>query len=462
MKKKLIAVTLAITLTALAAGPRKLPKPGWNLFSKEQDVQLGREAAAQVEKQYVVVQNKDLTDYINRVGQRLVKRGGLDEYPFYFKVVQDESINAFALPGGPMYVHTGLISAAENEGQLAGVLAHELSHVVLRHGTSQASKAQGLQLIAGLGGALAGGNGGLLGGLAQLGVGLGANSVLLKFSRKAESEADLLGVHTMAKAGYDPIEMAHFFEKIEAEANSGNSRFAEFFSDHPNPGNRVKMVEDEIPYLPKAQYGQNEGDINKMRQIVAGLPKVKKGAGRQGAAAQPQQGGSPQAAVAMPRVDVSSSMTAFQRNGITFGYPSNWQVIDQSQSGATIAPKEGVVASGGGNAIGYGILVNMAQPAAGRVDLTRDTQALIQQISQGNSGMQVASQPQSLTVGGSRALITKLNSTSPFQNTREVDMLLTIDRGSTLQYFVFIAPEPEFARLEPMFQQISRSIQFSR
>ncbi len=143
---------------ALAQAPkRNLPRPGFNLFSKEQDIELGREFARQVEQQYVVVQNRELTDYVNRVGMRLVEKGGLERYPFYFKVVQEDSINAFALPGGPMYVHTGLLRAVENEAQLAGVLAHELSHVVLRHGTNQASKAQFAQLGALLAGGVVGG-----------------------------------------------------------------------------------------------------------------------------------------------------------------------------------------------------------------------------------------------------------------------------------------------------------------
>src|ERR1035437_5724486 len=148
MRKRLMALCLAGAVLALAASQKKLPKPGWNLFSKQQDIELGREYAQQVEKQMTVVSNKELNDYVNRVGMRLVRQGQLDDYPYYFKVVQEDSINAFALPGGPMYVHTGLIKAAENEAQMAGVLAHGLSHVVLRHGTRQATKAQFVTLCA--------------------------------------------------------------------------------------------------------------------------------------------------------------------------------------------------------------------------------------------------------------------------------------------------------------------------
>jgi predicted Zn-dependent protease len=168
-------------------------------------------------------------------------------------VVQDQSINAFALPGGPTYVNTGLILAAENEAQLAGVMAHEIAHVALRHGTNQASKSMGLQLIAGLVGQGVGG-GSLLGQLGQMGIAFGADSVLLKYSRDAERQADLLGARIMSRAGYNPIEMARFFEKLEAQ---GGSRGPEFLSSHPNPGNRVQLVEREIRSLPRGGYGDS-------------------------------------------------------------------------------------------------------------------------------------------------------------------------------------------------------------
>jgi beta-barrel assembly-enhancing protease len=179
-------------------------KPGWNLFSKEQDVQLGREAAAQVEQQMPVVRDAQIQRYIESIGRRLASAPEADRYPYTFKVINDPSINAFALPGGPTYVHTGLIRAAENEAQLAGVMAHEIAHVALRHGTNQASKANIMQIPAMIAGAAVGG-GGLLGQLAQVGVGLGLNGVLLKYSRDAERQADLLGAQMMAHAGYNPL-----------------------------------------------------------------------------------------------------------------------------------------------------------------------------------------------------------------------------------------------------------------
>jgi predicted Zn-dependent protease len=251
----------------------KEPRPGWNLFSKEQDIQLGKEAAAQVEKEFELVQNAELQSYIDTIGRKLTSSKRASDFPYTFKVVSDDSINAFALPGGPMFIHTGLIKAAENEAQLAGVMAHEISHVALRHGTNQASKANLVQLPAMLAGQVAGG--GMLGSLAKVGIGLGANSVLMNYSRGAETQADTNGALIMSDAGYNPLEMARFFEKLQAEGGK-QGRVAEFFSSHPNPGNRVKSVEALIRQLPQKQYTSGDSaNLGRAQAIVNGLPPPK-------------------------------------------------------------------------------------------------------------------------------------------------------------------------------------------
>jgi predicted Zn-dependent protease len=254
-----------VTVLAGAQGPTQF-RAGFNLFSKEQDVQAGKEYAAEVRKQRTVINQPVLSGYVNRVGQRLVNSREAQQsgFPFTFEVVADPSINAFALPGGPMFIQTGLLRAVDNEAQLAGVMGHEMSHVILRHGTNQASKAQLIQLPAVLGSQLAGSS--MVGQLAQLGIGLGANSVILKFSRTAESQADLMGSHLMAEAGYNPIELARFFDKLNAE---GGSHAPQFLSDHPNPENREKAIEQEIQRLPAQNYNYQTGDFARMKQAVA-------------------------------------------------------------------------------------------------------------------------------------------------------------------------------------------------
>ena len=456
MKNRRFLFALALLASLLSpaamaqAKKRNLPRPGFNLFSKEQDIELGREFAKQVEQQFVIVQNQELTDYVNRIGMRLVEKGELEKYPFFFKVVQEDSINAFALPGGPMYVHTGLLRAVENEAQLAGVLAHELSHVVLRHGTNQASKAQFAQLGALLAGAVIGG-GSLTGQLAQLGIGLGANSVLLKYSRNAESDADLLGAYTMAKAGYNPIEMARFFERLEAERKGKTPKLVEIFTaSHPNPGNRVKAIEAQLPYMPRGPYNASEGDLKRVQAAIARLPKAAKpAAAGQGSAPAPLPN-----APKPDRVPVSSRTRAYRGDGFTIQHPDNWRV-SQSQRSVTIAPAEGLVQSH----VGYGVIVNRATLQRA-VNLEKDTQTLIDGLAQQNSNLRAIDQPQRITVGNRRALVTKLSSDSPYAGLREIDVLVTVDLDNELFYVICVAPLPDYPSFEPVFQQMIRSISF--
>src|SRR5688572_8377352 len=292
---------IALLATAGYAQQRQL-RPGWNLVSKEQDIQIGREYASQVQQQVPIVRNAELSGFVERIGRRLAAAPDAGDFPYTFKVVQDKSINAFALPGGPTFTHTGLIAAAENEAQIAGVLAHEIAHVALRHGTNQATKQQLLALPAMLAAQLSGD--GLTGLLAQLGIGLGANSVLLKFSRGAERDADLLGARIMSHAGYNPIEMARFFEKLAA--NSGKPGLLErWLSDHPDPGNRVVAVQEEIRYLPKRNYNADSGQLSQAKRIIAGLPAAPpRRQGTQPGGQQPQ--GDPQA---IPSARPSTQLT---------------------------------------------------------------------------------------------------------------------------------------------------------
>ena len=217
-----------------------------------------------------VINDPVLTAYVSRVGKRLVAAQEATEsgFPFSFEVVADPSINAFALPGGHMFINTGLLKAVDNEAQLAGVMGHEMSHVILRHGTNQASKANLIELPAALAAQMAGKDS-MMGQLAQLGIGLGANSVLLKFSRTAESQADLMGSHLMSEAGYNPMEMAHFFNKLGSPGKGMVGNVAQFMSDHPNPDNRERAIEQEARLLPQQTYGYQTGDFKRMKGVVA-------------------------------------------------------------------------------------------------------------------------------------------------------------------------------------------------
>lgn len=260
---------LAVTALLLASGgyTQTRLKPGFNFFTKEQDIRLGREAAAEIEKQVTIIRHPELNAYLESLGRRLASRPEAGDFPYSFALVHDNTVNAFALPGGPTYVHTGLILAADSEGELAGVMAHEIAHVALRHGTSQVSKANLIAIPAMLASAAIGEQS-LLAKLGQLGVSLGANSLLLKYSRSAEREADLLGTQIMAGAGYDPLEMVRLFEKLEAK---GGARGLEFFSSHPNPGNRRRYVEQEAKLLTRVTNASPVGDFVRIKELTRRL-----------------------------------------------------------------------------------------------------------------------------------------------------------------------------------------------
>lgn len=439
-----LVIFFLVTVGAQAQ-PTQL-KPGWNLFSKEQDVQLGREASSQVEQQMPVVRDSTLQGYVEGIGRKLSESPKAGGYPYTFKVINDPSINAFALPGGPTYVHTGLLKAAENEAQLAGVMAHEIAHVALRHGTNQASKANLLQLPAMLAGAVVG-NGSLLGQLAQVGVGLGLNSVLLKYSRDAEKQADLLGAQLMAEAGYNPIEMSRFFEKLAAQGGGGSSNF---FSSHPDPGDRMKNVEQEVRKLPQRNYTTTgTGRLDDIQSRLGSLPAPPQRTGNSGVVGQ----GDPRP---------SGGFREYRNNAFSISHPGNWEVFgDQGGGAVTIAPRSGLVQDRGGNvSVGYGTMLSVYSPhSQDRANLRRDTSDLIGQLRQSNPAMQASGGQKNARVGGSQGLVTTLYNQSPLGG-REVDLLVTVARPEGLFYMIFIAPEQEFGKLQSVFEQMLRSVRF--
>jgi hypothetical protein len=237
---------LALALSALAWADRTQLKPGWNMFSPQQDVEVGQQVSGDAEKQVLMMKDSRVDNYLNNLGQRLSAHAPGYKFPYTYKAVNDRAINAFALPGGRVYINRGVIETADNEAQLAGVMAHETSHVALRHGTNQASKASAAQVPLGILGGLLGSNS-TGAALAQLGAGFTVNSILLKYSRTDESQADIMGTQILYDSGYDPRAMAQFFEKIQAESKGKNP--VEFFSDHPNPDHRLERVDQEIDQL---------------------------------------------------------------------------------------------------------------------------------------------------------------------------------------------------------------------
>jgi len=267
------ALVLPLLLSSCASRQPGGPiQPGFNMYSPQDDIELGQRASAQILQQVEVVNNRALQEYVAAVGQTLAQQPEAGSFPYKFTLILDDTINAFALPGGPVFIHTGLVKNSDNEAQLAGVLAHEIGHVALRHATNQASKAQIAQLPAVLAGVVIG-DAGVAAQAARLGLDVGLASILLKYSRDAERQSDILGARLMSRAGYNPMEMANFFEKLQAQ---GGSRAPEFLSSHPDPGNRAQAVNEEIAVMPKRNYGQGTGRFQQMRAEVERQPRPRR------------------------------------------------------------------------------------------------------------------------------------------------------------------------------------------
>jgi predicted Zn-dependent protease len=276
-----VAAFMATLMLATTVSAQTRIEPRRNSFTPAQDVQLGREAAAEVRQQLPMLNDRATEAVVEQIGRRLVaaipSRFQQPSFRYSFDVANVREINAFALPGGPMFLNRGMLQAARTDDEVAGVMAHELSHVVLRHGTLQAAKAQKFQIGAIAGQILGSIVGGTKGQIIAQGSNLGLGTYFLKYGREYEREADLLGAQIMARAGYDPRHMANMFRTIEAQGGGGGP---EWLSDHPNPGNRYTAINDEAASL-KISGDANTGpafDTVKSRlQRMAPAPAQRRG-----------------------------------------------------------------------------------------------------------------------------------------------------------------------------------------
>jgi beta-barrel assembly-enhancing protease len=269
-----VLVLSAFAFTAAPAAYAHNPKPGFNVFSADQEVQLGQQAAADAERQVPILNDRSVTSYVNTIVRRLAQVAPHRDYPYQAKVVNSADINAFALPGGFIYVHRGLIEAARTEGELAGVIAHEMAHVALRHGTAQVSKAYAAQLGVGALGQILGG--GRQNSQVWNVVGnLGLSALFLKFSRSAEDEADSVGARMMAEAGYNAVEMANFFDLLQQQQRRNPSSVEQFFSSHPAPANRSQHIRTEARSLGGGS-GQRVGSLPSVQNRLRGMPAARR------------------------------------------------------------------------------------------------------------------------------------------------------------------------------------------
>jgi Zn-dependent protease with chaperone function len=447
-----------------------------NAFTQEQEIAEGRKVAAAVFKEIPVLPDSSpISQYVRSLGARLVEYAPGYRWPFDFHVVASEEINAFALPGGSIFVNLGTIRAAETEAQLAGVMAHETSHVVMRHSTCNITKQQapktGFGIASVISSVLLGDS--ILGSMAQAGIGLGANLTFTRMSRDYEKQADLLGTDILYDAGYDPRGMPQFFETIQAKYGEGG---AQMLSDHPNPGNRMQYVNAKIATLPRQQNPKvTSAEFTRihalaMKEPVYTAKEVGTGAWRQMGHYAAVAGGPGQVIPGLGgqrltrgAMGLNDRLAVYQGRGFAVSYPESWQKSAGQGAGVAFAPKNGAGEAG----ISYGIVVDGTRWRGGvknANDLTRATNALAQQLVQNNSGLQQVTQLTSINVGGQSANSVELRGRSPLSDggtpVAERDWVVTVVRpDGDINYLIFIAPEPDFETLRPLFQSVLQSFQ---
>ena len=275
-------VTAPNTVFAGGKDPKKDPDEigsrdvgkGVNFYSLEKEMALGKQLAADVERQAKIISDPVVAEYVNRVGQNLVRNSDA-KVPFTIKVVDSEDVNAFALPGGYFFVNSGLILKAENEAELAGVMSHEIAHVAARHGTRQATRGE-IANLATIPLVFMGG------GWATYGIYQAANIMIpvtfLKFSRGFESEADMLGLQYMYKAGYDPTAFVDFFEKIETLEKKKPGTMSKVFSTHPLTDDRIKAAQKNIQEMltAKPEYLVTTSEFNDVKARLLAMHNHRK------------------------------------------------------------------------------------------------------------------------------------------------------------------------------------------
>lgn len=453
---------LFIALMATYAGAQTPVTAPKNKYSPAEDVQLGRQAATQAEQQLPILRDDSLTGYVGEVGRRLVAVIPAElqhsEFQYSFKVVNVREINAFALPGGPMYVNRGMIEAAKNEGEVAGVMAHELSHVALRHGTAQASKAAKYEIGAIAGqvlGAIIGGN---VGSVVAQGSQFGLGAAFMRFGREYERQADLEGAQIMARAGYDPRDMANMFKMIEAQG--GGAGLPEWLSDHPDPGNRYEYISREAQAL---RVTDAVRDTRGFEQAQARLRQMAPAPTTAEASrnAENRPRGTTGTSGNLGRVDPPSGRFVTYRAGTLFqiSVPDNWRQLPGSQS-VTFAPQGGYATSAGQSVFTYGVEAGEA-PAGGR-DVQNATDGLIASLAQANPGLQRASDYQSVNVGDRRGLRVELTSSSDVTGQPERIALHTaLLPDGHLFYVVAVAPRNDFAQYSATFSKVIGSLKLA-
>ena len=455
-------LALVFTLIATTVVAQTKVTPPKNKYTPEQDVQIGREASNEVRKQYPIITDDQIEGYLDRLGDRLVAASppdlNLRQFQYSFTPVNLKDINAFALPGGPMFVNRGMIEAAGAESEVAGVMAHELAHVLLRHGTANATKAQGFQIGA-LAGAIAGAViGGGLGQVISQGSQFGLGTWLMKYSREYEKQADLLGAQIMARAGYDPRALARMFETIQKQ---GGGSPPQWLSSHPNPGNRTQYITQEAAQLRVGPPPDDSG-FARTRARFSTLPAartmadVEKNPGSNG------EGN--RAPVAVGRIGDPVPAPARQYRTVQGGQlfqvsiPNNWTAL-ASNSTVKYVPQNGYGQAGGEEVMTHGVELGVTR--ASSRDLRQATQSLVDSFLRGNQGMRVVGDQQAVQLSNRSAILTPLEGRSALGGVEQVTVYTTLLADGNLFYHLSVAPDRDIDAYSVAFNRVARSIRLT-
>jgi hypothetical protein len=456
------AIIAALTLTASA---QTRIEPDKNSFSPAQDVELGQQAAAEVRQQLPLLNDRRTEGFVEEIGERLVS-----EIPDYlrqpafrysFEVVNLKEINAFALPGGPMFLNRGMIEAARTDGEVAGVMAHELSHVILRHGTAQATKGQKFQIGAIAGQVLGAIVGGRAGSVISQGSQVGLGVYFLKYGREYEREADLLGAQIMAKAGYNPRDMANMFRTIEQQSRGAAP---EWLSDHPNPGNRYDAIMREAETL-QVRGSAPQGGIDEVHNRLAGMapaPTTQQVARQQQRREQEPVGTSGRTTTGRTaRVESPSRQWQTVEPGdfVRLRVPANWREMSGGSGTITYAPDGGYYRSRNGQStFTHGLELGVMRTDG--ESLQRSTEQLIQSFARSNPDLRRQGGYSRTNIGGRQGLTATLSNVSDVTGEREAINVSTVQLSDgSVMFLVGVTPSNEANVYFDTFGRVRQSVQ---
>jgi len=442
----------------------KMPK---NKYKVSDDVELGRKASVEVERQFPILNDADATRYVETVGRKLVAaippQFRQPAFNYRFKVVNARDINAFALPGGPMYVNRGMIEAAKNEGEMAGVMAHEISHVALRHATAQQTKMNNpLNQILGIGAIL---GGAVVGG--QAGAELGAAAVsgyFLRYSRDYETQADILGAQIMAQAGYDPRDLANMFQTIQQQGGSGGGGGVDWFSSHPNPENRYQKINQEAGMLRvNGRPIKITRDFERVQSRLRGMPKArtmeeieKNAPSGSGTTANPNPTAGGKYANTVP---YPSTATRLYSSGSLFrvNIPNNWKDFPSGNE-AQFAP----TGAFGDQGITHGVMIGTYAPGGTNPSLSQASNDYLMTILENNNYLNQRGSLLRTTLAGRNSYTGQLVGTSPVTGKSELVTIYTaqLNNGEIL-FVATVVPEGESSRYSTAFRNLLSSLRIT-